>query len=638
MTRLNPSSFILLLTLSVNLLSIDFLFAQQTEQTVNISISLKGDALGDHPRGLIKKHEVSDIRARAGSEPFSKIKNKLVKQVETLSELLAISEDTQAQDITELAANQSYLYLLTGEREWAEEAFINLTKVFEDSVIFNNPVSRGLTRAAVLQKMAFTYDFCFEAWTQEQRNLVNGQLYKLIYSTSANMGFDANYNLVSNWMGVRWGSVLFASLVWDNPNPDRPSIVQPLLWDAQKRLSDHLERNVYPEGWSAESIGYHIYNWSFVGPALIAFQNQQQKPSPAAIQSIAPQLEHAVKGIASTALNIETSRGKWGIKPDLPDDGLNLGDGLFSMALRLYPSEQIPLIKWMHDYLKEENFYSLLYYRQTQNVDNPEIANWLNFSDSTQGVVTFRNRYRDDNDIVAVFNTSNRRVAGHKGPDVNTFRILGLGVPWIIGGGRTNLVAGQTNLFPGPIDPSDKGDMRTVGKLVNHSFQSDGSGEAVGIGSSMGVEGHVRKWMVDYSGETGAAAVFVISDWSENGKVWRINTPEFIDVKIDVDGFRLTAPNGASMQAHFFGKGEQIDITSGRVRYGGETIRLNTGILFQGNQYAYSKYVDLVIDREVVVIMTMQPKGLTHPIPNWNQETKNITLQQKVYDISLPVK
>lgn len=638
MTRLNQLIFIILFSLSANVLKMDPLIAQQTEQTINISISLKGDSVGDHPRGLIQKHEVSAIRARASSELFSKVKDKLVKQVETLSELQINSERTQAQEITELAANQSYLYLLTGEKEWAEEAFSNLTKVFKDSLIFNNPVSRGLTRAAVLQKMAFTYDFCFDAWTQAQRNLVNGQLYKLIYSTSANMGFDANYSMVSNWMGVIWGSVLFASLVWDNPNQETPSFVQPLLWDAQKRLSDHLEQNVYTEGWSAESIGYHIYNWSFVGPALIAFQNHQKKPSPAAILSIAPQLEHAVKGIASTALNIETSQGKWGMKPDLSDDGLNLGDGLFSMALSLYPSGQIPYIKWMHDYLKEENFYSLLYYPKTQNAENPEIAEWLNFTDSTQGVVTFRNGYRDENDIVAVFNTSNKRVAGHKGPDVNTFRVLGLGVPWIIGAGRTNLVAGQTNLFPWPVDSSHKGDMSTVGRLVNHSFQSDGSGEAVGIGSSMGVEGHVRKWMVDYSGETGAAAVFLISDESENGKVWRINTPEFIDVEIDSDGFRLTAPNGSSIQAHFYGEGEPIAINSGKVRYGGETIRLNTGILFQGNQYAYSKYVDLEIDRKVVVIMTMQPKGRTHPIPKWDPLTNNITIQQKVYDISLPVK
>lgn len=605
---------------------------------VNISVSFNGDAVGDHPRGLIQKHEVSAIRARSGTKLFSKIEEKILIKVDALSDLVSNSEKPQAQEITELAANQSFLYLLTGEKEWAEDAFLNLTLVFEDSIIFNNPVSRGLTRAAVLQKMAFTYDFCFEAWNQEQRNLVNGQLYKLIYSTSANMGFDANYSLVSNWMGVRWGSVLFASQVWDNPNPESPSLVQPLLWDAQKRLSDHLAQNIYSEGWSAESIGYHIYNWSFVGPALIAFQNHQRKDSPAAIQSIAPQLEHAVKGIASTALSIETSRGVWGMKPDLSDDGLNLGDGLFSMALRLYPSEQLPYIKWMHDYIQEENFYSLLYHPEEQNSENPETAGWLNFKDSTQGVVTYRKGFRDENDIVAVFNTSTKRVAGHKGPDVNTFRILGFGVPWVIGAGRTNLVAGQSNLFPGPIHPADKGLLNSSGRLINHSFQTDGSGEAIGIGSSMGVEGHVRKWMVDYSGETGAAAVFLISDWSENGKVWRINTPEFIEVEIDTDGFLLTAPNGSSLQAHFFGEGEQIAIHSGKVRYGGETVRLNSGILFQGARYTYSKYVDLVVDRKVFVTMTMQPKGGIHPIPRWDPVTNNITIHQKVYDISLPVK
>jgi len=637
-TRLNYLLVTCIFSLSASLWNIDQLVARQSEQTVNISVHLEGDALGDHPRGLIQKHEVSAIRARAGSEPFSKIKDNLLMQEETLSELISSSENLQAQEISELAAQQSYLYLLTGESDWAEKAFLNLTLVFEDSLVVNNPVSRGLTRAAVLQKTAFTYDFCFEAWSQGQRNLVNRQLYKLIYSTSANMGFDANYSLVSNWMGVRWGSVLFSSLVWDNPNPEKPSFVQPLLWDAQKRLSDHLEQNVYSEGWSAESIGYHIYNWSFVGPALIAYQNHQKKDSPASILSLAPQLTNAVKAIATTALSVETTPGRWGIKPDLSDDGLNLGDGLFSMALRLYPSEQVPYIKWMHDYLKEANFYTLLYYPETSDAINPKTAGWLNFSDSTQGVVTFRNGYRDENDIVAVFNTSNKRVSGHKGPDVNTFRILGFGVPWIIGAGRTNLVAGQSNLFPGPIDPADKGDMSTAGRLAHFSFQMDGSGEAVGMGSSMGVEEHVRKWMVDYSGEAGAEAVIMVADWSKNGKIWRINTPEFIDVKIDSGSFLLTAPNGSSIQAHCFVEGGQLPINSGKVRYGGETVRLNTGILYRGERYAFSKYVDVLVDREVVVIMTMQPKGRMHPNPQWDSIQKKITIQDKSYDISFPIK
>lgn len=628
----------LFFSFSATLIETHTLYGQQFEEIINIPIGIHGDVRGEHPRGLIQKEEVESVRKRAKNETFSKIRQKIEQQERNLAAQIAGSEIPEAQDLTELAANQSYLFLLTENSEWAEKAFLSLTKVFEDSIIFNNPVSRGLTRAAVLQKMAYAYDFCYEGWNQDQRNLVNRQLYKLIYSTSANMGYDANYNLVSNWMGVRWGSVLFASMVWDNPNPAQPSPVNPLLWDAQKRLSDHLEKNVYPEGWSAESIGYHIYNWSFVGPALIAFQNQQRKDSPAAILSLAPQLENSVKGIASTALAVETHSGKWGIKPDLSDDGLNLGDGLFSMALRLYPPNQIPYIKWMHDYLKEENLYSVLYYPYSIQSINPKKAGWLNFSDSTHGVVTFRNGFEDENDIVAVFNTSNRRVAGHKGPDVNTFRILGFGVPWIIGAGRTNLLAGQSNLFPGPVDSSDKGDLKTSGNLIAYSFEEDGSGRAIGFGSSTGVEQHIREFIVDYSGDPGAAAVFIVSDRSKNAKIWRINTPEFIDVTIDSGRFRLTAPNGATLQAHFFGASGQIDVHTGQVRYGGETVRLNTGILYQGDRYAFSKFVDLNIDSDVIVVLSIQPKSRQHPVPKWDSLNKRISVGGKLYDITFPNK
>nr|MBI1229087.1 hypothetical protein [Cytophagales bacterium] len=605
--------------------------SQQLDEIINTSRLGKGDAVGEHPRGLIRKQEVPAIRARATTGQFAVVMEKIRHEEESLSKTISESEEIVAQHIAELVANQSYLFLLTGENSWADKAYANLTTLFKDTLIVNNPVSRGLTRAAVLQKMAYSYDFCYEGWTQDQRNLVNQQIYKLIYATSANMGYDANYSLVSNWMGVRWGSVLFASLVWDSPGNNPRSLVQPLLWDAQKRLSDHLAQNIYPEGWSAESIGYHIYNWSFVGPALIAFQNQQGTTSPAAIHALAPQLEYAVKGIASAALSIRTGADKVGMKPDLSDDGLNLGEGLFSMALRLYPPAQIPSIKWMHDYLSEATLYSLLYYPDTVSAENPALADWLNHADSGQGVVTFRNRFADADDIVAVFNTSENRVAGHKGPDVNTFRIIGLGVPWIIGGGRTNLVAGQSNLFPGVVSSSDKGDMKAEGELLYHTFYGDGSGEAVGRGSSTGVLNHRRKWMADFSEDTGAAAVFVVADSSENGKIWRINTPEFVKIASGSGTFTLTAPNGASLTAHFFSEDGPVTVSSGLLRYGGETVRLNSGIQYKGAQYAFSNYIDLHMEKNLLVVMTLQPKNEKHPVPQWDKKSGNITITNKTY-------
>jgi hypothetical protein len=569
------------------------------------------NAIGEHPRGLIKASELEKIRERVTYSPFLEILEKLERDTQSLTEEVRSTEEFEAQKVTELAAHYSYLYLLKGDEAYADSAYSHLESVFEDQVVFDNPVSRGLTRAAVLLKMGFAYDFCYQAWTQEQRNQVNRQLYKLIYATSANMGYEANYSLVSNWMGVRWGSVIFASLIWDHPDPETPSLVNPLLWDASKRLSDHLAKNIHPQGWPAESLGYHVYNWSFVGPAAIAWKNQRDR---SLLEDLAPQMIPTLPALASGTVAIPTLNDNIGIKPDLSDDGLNLGEGVFSMALRVYPEEQHPYIKWMHDYVKESALYSLLYYPEEVPSKNPEEVNWQTFTDSTHGVLVHRNTFKDKNDIVAVINASQERVAGHKGPDVNTFRIIGMGVPLVIGGGRTNLIAGQSNLFPDKVSPEQKGDLKEAGEMLTCGFTPDGSGMAIVKGSSTGVEGHIRKWISNYSAESGAEAVFVIRDKSSNGKTWRINTPSFNEVEIVDQSFTLTTPEGHTLKAIILSEGHQgTKINTGQLRYGGQTQRHNTGIQYDGKRHVNSRYVDVEIDNEITVVMTLQRRGNSHP-------------------------
>jgi hypothetical protein len=575
--------------------------------------SLEGKhAIGEHPRGLIRASEVPALRQRVQAEPFRGMFRKLQQQTETLAKEIATAPAFQAADVANLAAHQSYLFLLTGQEEWAQQAYRHLTTVFQDTVIFQNPVSRGLTRAAMLQKMAFAYDFCYPAWNQQQRDEVNRQLYKIAYATQANMGYDANYSLVSNWMGVRWGSSLLASLVWDNPTPGRPSLADPLIWDASKRLADHLDASIFANGWNAESIGYHQYDWSFIGPALIALQNRQNGQAGSALRQMAPQALNTLWGQMTSAVAIETTAGNIGMKPDLSDDNLNLGSGLLGMSLRLYPPEQLPALKWMHDYLGESTLYSILYYPTEVPAVNPRELGWRSYADPQQGVVVLRNRFQDADDIVASFNVSATRVKGHQGPDVNTFRIIGFGAPLVVGAGRTGLVAGQTNLFPGPVTPQDKGNS-SAGTFLGYETSPDGSGRACGRGSSTGVQAHTRCFSADYSGESGAAAVFVVADSSQNGRVWRLNTPEFNTIKTDKSGFTITTPDGATLRGHVLREKQPLTLRTGQVTYGGETVRLNPGIGYRGKSYKHTKWVDVETDGEITVVLTLQPKGQKHP-------------------------
>ena len=122
-----------------------------------------------------------------------------------------------------------------------------------------------------------------------------------------------------------------------------------------------------------------------------------------------------------------------------------------------------------------------------------------------------RNRFLDADDIVFVTNATSRRAdGGHSGPDVNTIRLIGLGAPFLVGGGRTGHTAGQTNLFAGP--PADKSD-DTLGKVLQAEL-----GGVVVEGSCMGVDSHRRAVAIDYSGKSGAPGLFINAQPSHRGK------------------------------------------------------------------------------------------------------------------------
>ena len=571
----------------------------------------------EHPRGLIGMNEVKTIRTHLSKTPYREILSNLRRT--------AVRDEKQMDDMpiydqSYLASVQAFLFLLTEEVEWAEKAYQTVRKVIQDTVYFTNPISRGLTRAALLQRAAMTYDFAYHGWSEIQRDEVNNALYDAIYSVNANMGFQANYNIESNWMGVRYGSVILASLIWDDKDPDGSRTkVKPLLWDATKRLKDHLEKNIYQDGWNSESLGYHTYNWSFIGPALVALNRVHSNSENFHLKNYAPNALRSMWGISTSTVSIKSLESR-GMHADLSDDNLMASiQWLLALGIKIYPDEQQGAIKWMHDYLGSDNpdyrgysMYSLLYYPADAGTVNPQNVGWLNFHDKEQGIVIFRNQFKDESDIVATYTATAKRVRGHQGPDTNTFRLIGLGVPWIVGGGRTGEIAGQTNLFPAHSETGKKGN-RELGKLLDYQYRDDGSGFAFGAGSCMGVEDHKRYFMADYSGGTGAEAVIIVSDSSQNGRRWRLNTPEFNQINVLKDGFLIEAPNGSTLKGKVFTSQNTIKIDTGRVRYGGSTVRNNPGIRYQGKSYTHTRYLDINCEGNIIVVMTLQIKDKTHP-------------------------
>jgi hypothetical protein len=151
-------------------------------------------------------------------EPYASMYRNILQEEKRLSKTAS-----GVYEVSTLAKYRSFIYLLTEEKSWVNKVYDNMLTLLADTVFVKNPLSKGLTRAHVLREFVYAYDFVFEGLTVDQRQMVSNALYDLMSSVNNNMGRMANYNIESNWMGVRYGSVVFAASVLDQVYLDQSS-------------------------------------------------------------------------------------------------------------------------------------------------------------------------------------------------------------------------------------------------------------------------------------------------------------------------------------------------------------------------------------------------------------------------------
>lgn len=383
--------------------------------------------------------------------------------------------------------------------------------------------------------------------------------------------------------------------------------------DAYSRLKAHLDANLGTNGWNPEGIGYTQYPWQFTDPFGIAAQR-------VGIGDLRADLPKAALTFWTTyAGTVAIPRvAGIGLRADLGDDHpVWHGEGTAGLAFWYAPAAQRPALRWMYDSLcgvrgdrtwdtaRGGGLYSLLYYPADVPARNPAEVVGLTYADRSQGIAIFRNAFRDENDIVALINGHSRQPFGcHGGPDTGALRLIGLGSCWIVGAGRTGDPRGQTALFPGEPRPLHRGEGGALGKLDVVAFLADGGGSATVSGSSVGITNDRRVFTADFSGRGGALAAFTLTETSDNGKVWRLNTPEFNVVTTNGAGFTLTAPNGAKMTATVLEPAAPVFRTGTFERGGGAG---HVAFPYRGHKYLNNTWIAFDCDRQVRIAFSLHP-------------------------------
>ena len=437
-----------------------------------------------------------------------------------------------------MARGAALVHVITGEKKYSELAFQVLKDVHDkpdpDKRLPDQLRTYGLAKATVGEGFALAYDWCYEAWNQQQRDYVKQVLKRSLDVWPKYSHSQLQVNRGSNWAAVCRGAelVMLLASYEDKVRPER-------LKYLSGQLARHMAITYGPGGLSQEGIGYTGYGGIYLLEACYALAETGD-------DTLIKQLDkHAFWKLqmfaASSIVKDEHQRRylQQGVS------GPTIGDeGWASLTLRSVPKDDLPHFGWFYDRhmgrlapgtpaqkydpRRAAWIWAILCYPSALQTTSPVKAVGRTHFDKKTGGYFFRNRWQDENDILCAIYSD---LANHKAWDkreATGIRLLAHGTPFF-GGPSKSSGAGLHSrlLIDGKADAgknSGKNGQNVVAESNDH-----GGYVVVGGGStykSLGIDDLKRHLLVDFSlGED--AAVLSTLDRVKSGKshtyTWNAN-------------------------------------------------------------------------------------------------------------------
>jgi len=494
-----------------------------------------------HPRLFLKPDKVAEIRdaiAKKGSH-HAEVFDALKEYVDTKGRQ---PHDPASKnwnyDRAYMARSAACLHVITGEKKYAALAFDVLKDVHDkpdpDRRLPDEVKTYGLAKATVGEGFALAYDWCYNAWSQDQREYVRDVLKRSLDVWPKYSHSQLQVERGSNWAAVCRGAELVMLLASheDKARPDRQKYLI-------GQLTRHMAVTYGPGGLSQEGIGYTGYGGIYLLEACYALAETGD-------DTLTKQLsKHAFWKLqmfaASSIVKDEHQRRyiQQGVS------GPTIGDeGWASLTLRSVAKDDLPHFGWFYDRhmgrlapgtpaqkydpRRAAWVWALLCYPPGLESKNPAEAVGHAHFDVKVGGFFFRNRWQDENDILCAIYSD---LANHKAWDkreATGIRLLAHGTPFFGGPGKSDGAGLHSRLL---VDgKSDAGkDSGKNGQNVAAESNDHGGYVVVGGGStykSLGVDDLRRHLLVDFSlGED--TAVLSTLDRVKSGKshtyTWNAN-------------------------------------------------------------------------------------------------------------------